>query len=94
MVGEFYIDAFIERLLEVRCARPGTLVEMKEEEIRYVCEKSREIFLSQPILLELEAPLQICEVKDPERLDGFRKTTPVHTQIRNIRLIEFNSSPH
>ncbi|KAA3682158.1 serine/threonine-protein phosphatase PP1 catalytic subunit [Paragonimus westermani] len=60
MVGEFHIDAFIERLLEVRCARPGTLVEMKEEEIRYVCEKSREIFLSQPILLELEAPLQIC----------------------------------
>lgn len=60
MVQEFNIDAFIERLLEVRCGRPGTLVEMKEDEIRYICEKSREIFLAQPILLELEAPLQIC----------------------------------
>ncbi|THD24753.1 Serine/threonine-protein phosphatase [Fasciola hepatica] len=60
MVADFSVDAFIERLLEVRCSRPGTQVEMKEEEIRYVCEKSREIFLAQPILLELEAPLQIC----------------------------------
>lgn len=28
--------------------------------MRGLCIKSREIFLSQPILLELEAPLKIC----------------------------------
>ena len=35
-------------------------VQMTEGEIRALCLKSREIFLSQPILLELEAPLKIC----------------------------------
>jgi serine/threonine-protein phosphatase PP1 catalytic subunit len=33
---------------------------MTENEVRGLCLKSREIFLSQPILLELEAPLKIC----------------------------------
>ena len=35
-------------------------VQMTEAEVRGLCLKSREIFLSQPILLELEAPLKIC----------------------------------
>ncbi len=33
---------------------------MTEDEVRALCEKSREIFLSQPVLLELEAPMKIC----------------------------------
>lgn len=33
---------------------------MTEAEVRCLCIKSRELFLSQPILLELEAPLKIC----------------------------------
>lgn len=48
------------RLLEVRGSRPGKNVQLTENEIRGLCLKSREIFLSQPILLELEAPLKIC----------------------------------
>lgn len=44
----------------VRGCRPGKTVQMSENEIRALCHKSREIFLSQPILLELEAPLKIC----------------------------------
>uniref|UniRef100_A0A672ITG8 Serine/threonine-protein phosphatase n=1 Tax=Salarias fasciatus TaxID=181472 RepID=A0A672ITG8_SALFA len=39
---------------------PGKNVQLTENEIRGLCLKSREIFLSQPILLELEAPLKIC----------------------------------
>ena len=35
-------------------------MQMTEAEVRGLCLKSREIFLSQPILLELEAPLKIC----------------------------------
>ena len=45
--------------------RPGKSVQMTEAEVRGLCVKSRELFLSQPILLELEAPLKICgKLKD------------------------------
>lgn len=44
----------------VKGSRPGKNVQLTEQEIRGLCLKSREIFLSQPILLELEAPLKIC----------------------------------
>lgn len=44
----------------VRGCRPGKTVQLAEAEVRGLCLKSREIFLSQPILLELEAPLKIC----------------------------------
>lgn len=47
-------------LILVRGCRPGKIVQMTEGEVRGLCLKSREIFLSQPILLELEAPLKIC----------------------------------
>nr|CAD7447929.1 unnamed protein product [Timema bartmani] len=48
------VDSLIQRLLE------GKSVQMSEAEVRALCLKSREIFLQQPILLELEAPLKIC----------------------------------
>lgn len=35
-------------------------VYMTEEELRALCHTARELFLSQPMLLELETPLQIC----------------------------------
>jgi len=44
----------------VRGAKPNKNVHLNENEVRGLCLKSREIFLSQPILLELEAPLKIC----------------------------------
>lgn len=47
-------------VVAVRGAKPGKNVQLQESEIRGLCLKSREIFLSQPILLELEAPLKIC----------------------------------
>lgn len=47
-------------VFSVRGSRPGKNVQLTESEIRGLCLKSREIFLSQPILLELEAPLKIC----------------------------------
>ncbi|GLD49598.1 phospholipase B1, membrane-associated-like protein [Lates japonicus] len=58
--SELNVDSLISRLLEVRGCRPGKIVQMTEAEVRGLCIKSREIFLSQPILLELEAPLKIC----------------------------------
>lgn len=46
--------------ISVKKCRPGKAVQMTEQEVRGLCLKSREIFLQQPILLELEAPLSIC----------------------------------
>ena len=44
----------------VRGNRPGKPVQLQEYEIKYLCSRSREIFINQPILLELEAPIKIC----------------------------------
>ncbi|GMF47020.1 unnamed protein product [[Candida] boidinii] len=54
------IESIIDRLLDVRGHRPGKQVQLQEFEIRYLCTKAREIFIQQPILLELEAPIKIC----------------------------------
>ena len=51
MAGELNIDSIIARLLEVKGARPGKNVQLAENEIKGLCLKAREIFLSQPILL-------------------------------------------
>ena len=54
------IDQIINKLLEVKGSKPGKLVNLSENEIKLLCDISRDIFLSQPILLELEAPIKIC----------------------------------
>lgn len=54
------VDGVIEKLLSVRGARPGKQVNLSIDEIRGLCVQSRDVFLSQPILLELEAPVKIC----------------------------------
>lgn len=54
------LDDIISRLLEFQHVRPGKQVQLMESEIRQLCNVSREIFLQQPSLLELEAPIKIC----------------------------------
>lgn len=54
------VDEIIERLLDVRNGRPGKQVQLAENEIRMLCLTAKEIFMSQPNLLELEAPIKIC----------------------------------
>ena len=60
----FDVDSIIERLLEVRGAKPGKSVNLTETEIVALCQQARDIFASQPVLLELEAPLKICGTSD------------------------------
>jgi len=60
------VDGFLNRLLEARSwPAPHTgkhpkYVEFREDEIRDICVAVRDIFIKQPMLLELEAPLRIC----------------------------------
>ena len=46
--------------IAVRTKNVGTQVKLKEKEILGLCHASREILKSQPMLLELEAPVRIC----------------------------------
>ncbi len=68
--NEVDLDSIIDRLLEVRGSRPGKQVQLLEAEIRFLCTKAREIFISQPILLELEAPIKVSWGFD-DRYHGF-----------------------
>ena len=60
MAAELDIDNVISRLLEVKNSRPGKNVNLTEQEVRNICHKAREVFMSQQVLLELEAPIKIC----------------------------------
>lgn len=54
------VDEIIDALLSVRGARPGRQVNLSENQIRYLCTKTREILINQPVFLELEAPIKVC----------------------------------
>lgn len=53
------LEGLIERLLEGRKNR-GKRIQLSEPEIRQLCAAAKKAFLSQPNLLELEAPINIC----------------------------------
>jgi serine/threonine-protein phosphatase PP1 catalytic subunit len=53
-------DSLIDRLLAVRGARVPKQVEMTETEIKGLIYRTREIFMSQSTLVEIEAPVKIC----------------------------------
>ena len=54
------VDAIIEKLLSVRGNKPGKQVDLKEEEIKFLIDKSLPIIKEQKMLVELEAPLHVC----------------------------------
>jgi len=55
----FDVSKIIEKLLNVRSKRPGTLVELNENDVETLCQTSRSKFMSQPMFLELEPPIKI-----------------------------------
>ena len=58
-------------------ARPGKQVQLLEGEIKMLCVKARDIFMQQPILLELEAPIKICGKKELGRFGSGRAQSVV-----------------
>ena len=54
------VDTIIDKLLSVRGNKPGKQVDLKEEEIKFLIDKSLPIMKEQKMLVELEAPLHVC----------------------------------
>ncbi|KAM5560786.1 serine/threonine-protein phosphatase PP1 [Rosa sericea] len=53
------LDALIQRLLEGKVNR-GKRIPLVETEVRQLCVTAKEVFLRQPNLLELAAPINVC----------------------------------
>ena len=54
------IDTIINKLLEAKTFKPGKEINLLESEIKWLILKVKNIVSSQPIFLELEAPIKIC----------------------------------
>eukprot|EP01052_Picozoa_sp_SAG31_P027897 SAG31_NODE_2649_length_5298_cov_3.570110_1_plen_125_part_00 len=77
MAQHFDVDSCLERLLKFR---QGHKPELNEDELRGICSSAKAVFLDQPVLLELNAPIRI--VGD------------VHGQYNDLlRLFEFGGLP-
>ena len=59
----FDIDDILEKLIEGKQSTKVRTTILTEQEIKAICLKSKDIFLSQPMLLELVAPIKICGKK-------------------------------
>ncbi|AQL01843.1 Serine/threonine-protein phosphatase [Zea mays] len=59
-MDEAAVDDLIRRLLEARGGRTPRNAQVTDAEIRRLCAAAKDVFLSQPNLLELEAPIKIC----------------------------------
>jgi len=54
------VDDIIWSLLEVRTAKPGKLVKLKESDILGLVRTVKTIFLEQPMLVEVNSPVKVC----------------------------------
>ncbi|XVF57531.1 hypothetical protein PTKIN_Ptkin06aG0213100 [Pterospermum kingtungense] len=77
MMDNGVLDDIIRRLLE---GRGGKQVQLSEGEIRQLCVNARQIFLSQPNLLQIHGPIRICG--------------DIHGQYQDLlRLFEYGGYP-
>lgn len=54
------LDDVIHRLLKGRRGSGSRQVQLSEAEIRQLCIEAKQVFLAQPNLLQLQAPIKIC----------------------------------
>lgn len=59
MTKDLDVDSIIEQLLTAKDSS-SKQVQLPETQIRQLCQLSREIFLEQPMLIEITAPVTIC----------------------------------
>ena len=74
------VDRCIDKLRGAAAKGPGAPKDLSEAEIKGLCATSRDVFMSQPMLLELEAPIKICG--------------DIHGQFSDLlRLFEYGGPP-
>ena len=54
------VDSIMNQLLSVKGNKPGKQVDLKEEEIKFLIDKSLQILKEQKMLVDLEAPIHVC----------------------------------
>lgn len=59
-VHKMRLEQIINKLISVRTKPPGTSAGLSTAEIIWLCQTVRQIFLEQPMLLELQPPITIC----------------------------------
>lgn len=59
-ITEEEVDSAISQLVAAKDFPPGQEVNLPEELISKICKTAREIFLQQPMLIEVNAPVNIC----------------------------------
>ena len=63
MMDKGVLEDIIRRLLD---GKGGKQVQLSEAEIRHLCVNARHVFLSQPNLLQLHAPIRIAGQLSPD----------------------------
>lgn len=54
------VDEVISSLLEVRTIKPGKLIKLRESDVLGLIKMVKAIFLAQPMLVEVNAPVKVC----------------------------------
>lgn len=78
--NEAWVDNIIDTLLSARSKKAGTPVDISQSDAMTLCNQTREVCMSQPMLLELGAPIKICG--------------DIHGQFHDLlRLFEYGGLP-
>lgn len=59
MANKLDIDQVINQLISSG-ANNGKKLVIKEKDVSAICKQAKDIFMEQPVFLELEAPIKIC----------------------------------
>ncbi|VEU35301.1 unnamed protein product [Pseudo-nitzschia multistriata] len=59
-MADLDLDAIIKQLFALSSEKPGTVAELEEDAIISLCSAAKELFLSKPMVLRLNAPIKIC----------------------------------
>jgi serine/threonine-protein phosphatase PP1 catalytic subunit len=59
-LNDEWVDGIISTLISAKNKKAGTNVNLSPNDVMQLCNTAKEILLSQPMLLELGAPIKIC----------------------------------